>query len=445
MQGSHRLPRGLATRMAVVFTFAFAALALAAAPAGAAFPGQNGAVYFTRANGDNTDIYAVRPDKSVVQITSSGTTSQPAVSPDGTQLAYHDSLGGVNPEENGQVFLAGPDGKNPRQLTTFANKLGQVTCCNSATDPSFSSEGDSVVFAAEGNDVNEIPEHAPSIWQIDLNPPPGAVPYSPITPVDINREGEGQRNPEYSPGDFEVAYADHFVNDGFPCTAHIETHPPNPFPPTTEIDCGLHPSWSPDGSRIAEEELGISGKPPGAICTVPSGGNHNNANCGPFEGSEPSYAPDGSKLVFVFAETDQSRQGLFTSSASDFSRLRRLTRPPAGFVDRNPYWSSATLPAGSCRGHEATLTGTAHGDTLAGAGARDVISAGHGVDKVGGRRGHDLLCAGRGHDVLRGGAGNDTLIDTRGRSHVDCGAGKHDVAITTRRSKVNDCEKVIRR
>jgi Ca2+-binding RTX toxin-like protein len=149
--------------------------------------------------------------------------------------------------------------------------------------------------------------------------------------------------------------------------------------------------------------------------------------------------------VFVLPKTDQSRQGLFTSLASDFSRLKRLTKPPAGFVDRNPYWSSATLPVGSCRGHEATLTGTAHGDSLAGAGARDVISAGAGVDKVAGRRGRDLLCGGKGRDELRGGAGDDTIVDPAGRARIDCGAGKHDVAITTRHSKVNDCEKVIRR
>src|SRR5919204_469859 len=71
VDGSHSSGSRRATRVVLVFILALAGLALAASPAGAAFPGQNGAVYFTRANGDNSDIYAVRPDRSIVQITSS--------------------------------------------------------------------------------------------------------------------------------------------------------------------------------------------------------------------------------------------------------------------------------------------------------------------------------------------------------------------------------------
>jgi Ca2+-binding RTX toxin-like protein len=92
-----------------------------------------------------------------------------------------------------------------------------------------------------------------------------------------------------------------------------------------------------------------------------------------------------------------------------------------------------------------------------------VIFGGRGADKIRGRRGDDLLCSGRGNDVVRGGRGedllrggrgdevlrgagaNDNLIDTRGKNGIDCGPGKHDVAITNKKSKVRNCEKVRRR
>jgi Ca2+-binding RTX toxin-like protein len=430
MQGSHRLPRGLATRMAVVFTFAFAALALTAPSTGATIAGQNGAVYFTRANEDSgaTDIYAARPDGSIVQVTSSGAADDAAVGPLSLDkpLAYDGTFDSGSGVAEGQIFQANANGTEAAQVTAREGR-----CCTNAQDPSFEpaftvSPGGLVVSA------EPIP-NLESTFTLFVGQSGSFGIARQLTGIEPNNHFV---DPEWSgnPDDGTIVFAT--SHTGMVETATLLGGPPTP------LVAGSHPSFSPDGSRIAFQETRSDGTP--AIDTIAANGSDRH-DILPF-GSEPSYAPDGTRVAFARAETPpRVQQGIWSARASDGRKLALVTEAPAGYLDRNPYWSSATLPVASCRGHAATLTGTAHGDTLAGAGARDVISAGHGVDKVGGRRGPDLLCAGRGHDVLRGGAGNDTLIDTRGRSHVDCGAGKHDVAITTRRSKVNDCEKVIRR
>jgi Ca2+-binding RTX toxin-like protein len=83
------------------------------------------------------------------------------------------------------------------------------------------------------------------------------------------------------------------------------------------------------------------------------------------------------------------------------------------------------LPAPSCAGEIATITGSTAGEPIVGTAGRDVIVAGGGNDEVDGRGGDDLLCGGAGKDSLFGGAGRDRLLGGAGNDHLDGGQGRN--------------------
>jgi parallel beta-helix repeat protein len=98
-------------------------------------------------------------------------------------------------------------------------------------------------------------------------------------------------------------------------------------------------------------------------------------------------------------------------------------------------------PPPSCRGHTATLWGTAGTDSLIGTPGNDVIVGLGGADTIRGLGGADLICAGPGahivfggpgsdrifgeggKDILRGGRGNDRLVGGKGNDRLVGGKG----------------------
>jgi hypothetical protein len=101
------------------------------------------------------------------------------------------------------------------------------------------------------------------------------------------------------------------------------------------------------------------------------------------------------------------------------------------------------------------LLGLAGADALSGLGGDDCLGAGKGRDKLEGGPGDDILRGNGGHDVLVGGPGEDRLLggidrDTilardGERDVVDCGVGRHDLAVVDAIDAVSGCETVRRR
>ena len=75
-------------------------------------------------------------------------------------------------------------------------------------------------------------------------------------------------------------------------------------------------------------------------------------------------------------------------------------------------------PTGSCKGVDATISGTNGRDFLRGTPGRDVIVAKGGPDAIRGRGGNDLICAGSGIDVATGGGGRDRLFGQPGNDRL---------------------------
>jgi hypothetical protein len=116
-----------------------------------------------------------------------------------------------------------------------------------------------------------------------------------------------------------------------------------------------------------------------------------------------------------------------------------------------------------------SLTGTTRADRIDGRGGRDRIRGRAGADELNGGSGRDRIEGGPGPDVIIGGKGGGKLIGGKGRDgfnmrdgvqiggkgrdvikardgrldEVNCGAGRHDVAVVDRAEDgVYDCEKV---
>ncbi len=91
------------------------------------------------------------------------------------------------------------------------------------------------------------------------------------------------------------------------------------------------------------------------------------------------------------------------------------------------------------------LQGQTGDDLMVGGPGRDRLKGGPGDDEVRGNAGRDRINGGAGRDLLVGGAGRDRIkaAGDRGPDKVNCGPGKHDLAVVDRHDKVSkSCERV---
>jgi Ca2+-binding RTX toxin-like protein len=104
------------------------------------------------------------------------------------------------------------------------------------------------------------------------------------------------------------------------------------------------------------------------------------------------------------------------------------------------------------QGGDDCLNGGKGADRLRGGAGHDKVIGGKGRDRLAGQAGADIVRGGKGRDTLNGGGGADTLRGASGRDHinargggediVDCGPGRHDVAVVDRSDTVRRCESV---
>lgn len=126
----------------------------------------------------------------------------------------------------------------------------------------------------------------------------------------------------------------------------------------------------------------------------------------------PTWVHPVTKQVLPVAHTlaygpDEYRGALAASLSRSIDRVSMLG-PQGAQLSPTPW------PAFLCRGHFATVVGTAGPDVLVGTPEGDVIVGRGGGDFILGGDGDDLICAGEGNDVARGGAGRDVIYGEPG-------------------------------
>ena len=283
-----------------------------------------GAIYVVDAGG-GTPRRIVAPKADV-------TNMQPALSPDGTRIAFSSNREGLF-----SIYVIGTDGEGLRRITNGPD-----------SEPAWSPDGTKIAFArgfdATGNGVYVLTCEATSdIVVADVD----AYPH---TEVNLTN-GLRATDPAWSPDGKRIAFASD--SDGFFDIYVMFSDDGGGVQKLTDNDwwADADPAWSPDGSYIAYTtalriaggtqcgNMPISGVPAGGgvpggvtgdggpfIYTMQADGKSHKALTVEGGAAGPSWSPDGTQIVFAGGYSDSEDVQLYqTATASGGQRWIQLT------------------------------------------------------------------------------------------------------------------------
>ena len=324
----------------------------------------------------NRDIYVQRVDgRTAINVTAHypEDDSEPAFSPDGSQIAFHSDRDG------GGIFVMGVTGESPRRLTDFGR------------NPTWSPDGTRIAFAREG--IELLPHsraRMSELWVVDTRTQARRALVQPVKGgPDFGRDSDAVQ-PSWSPNGKRIAFWGVSSLSGQRDIWTIDPNAAEPKRTVVRVTSGsaLHwnPVWSPDGKylyygsdrdgtlnlwRVPMDE--DSGSPVGTpepvgLPAIVSGNfafsstgemayvavtssyrlmampfDANAGTIGParqlFGGSQEilthAASPDGSMIAYTSGGGTQ--EDIFVADA-DGARIRQLTNDPA--KDRSVEWSA---------------------------------------------------------------------------------------------------------
>lgn len=135
--------------------------------------------------------------------------------------------------------------------------------------------------------------------------------------------------------------------------------------------------------------------------------------------------PTKANAVTIAIQVKPTKPGTITNTAS----VDGVESDPVAANDTASASTTVVAPhVVTCRGVNATITGTPGADRLVGTAGADVIAGLAGADVISGGGGRELICGGGGNDSVTGGAGADRLLGGRGADLLRGGGGPDLVA-----------------
>jgi TolB protein len=302
----------------------------AAATAGAAFPGTNGPIAFN-SNRDVAagEIYAITPGGTAARLTSSSTSSNPAVSPDGSRIAYISA----DPGGSYQVFVVNADGSGRTPVTTGPT---------AKQEPTWSPDGTRIAYVANSLDVDGQTDL--EIWAINAD-------GSGRTQLTQNTSPDSE--PAWSPSGERIAFTGTRAGDTNNNVYVMDAEGTNEtnLTPNESGDCSPcyqghdeSPAWSPDGAKIGYvhgHEVAGGGLPD--IWTMnPDGGDKVNlSNNDSVSFTQPAWSPEGDRLAAVGVAASTTNRNIWVMG-SDGAGQTPIDTSPAN--DINPDWGPPAPP-----------------------------------------------------------------------------------------------------
>jgi cysteine-rich repeat protein len=302
-----------------------------AAPAGAAFPGENGLIAFRSERSGNLDIWVMAPDGTGLRnLTESPEDEyEPQWSPDGKRIVFRRGDG-----KERELWVMNADGSNQKRLTV-----------NEAEDeePSFSPDGLRIAFESDREGAKDVfVMHANGGAPMNLTSDPTLEQHEPAWSPD------GTRIAYWAEVDDEDETAEIWVMnaDG---TGHTRL--------TFNDDEDSDADWSPDGTRLVfrserdgDDDLYVMNADGSDPVRLTFTGDE----------SDPAWSPDGTQIVF---ESDRDGNDEIYVMNADGSDVRRLTNHSGH--DTDPSWQPIPVTT-------TTVPGTTTTTTLPGQGGRAV-------------------------------------------------------------------------
>lgn len=367
----------------------------------------------------------------LTQVTDSttGISSAPVVSPDGTSIAFHSNsdlltANGVrNTDGNNEVFVFYDTNSG------IANGIFPVTDTTAGPppfflpwsfNPSLSSDGRLIAFDSTANLTGGNSDGNFELYTLDAV----AGTYAQITTTVTRANGGSSMNPAgtriafMSSNNLTGGNADLnteiFAFDSGTSTFTQVTN-------TTGGDSGAHtkanasPSVTANGTRIAFlSNRNLTGQNAdgnfeifrfdantGTLVQVTNttGGDNNVALI--KANDSPSVTADGTHIAF---DSNRDLMGQNADGNRELFLATCLVPPP-------------------CDGQSPTKVGTPFNDVINGTAGVDVIVGLSGNDTISGLAGNDRICGGTGNDLIKGGGGNDRLFGQEGNDTLNGEAG----------------------
>ncbi len=262
-------------------------------------------VFYSERDGD-AEIYVMNPDGSDQRPLTDNDTDDysPAWSPDGRLIIFESDRDDPRPRAcfpncNYNLYVMNADGSNPRRLTDLPG---------AEWNAHWSPDGTSLIFAA-----GEIGSEKAGIFRIGVD---GGEPQ-PLLVDDFSNDA-----PDWSPDGTQIAFSSNREGNRDIFVMNAEGSDIRKV-----VDTGLNdylPDWSPDGLQIAF----FAADWPSVrqdIYTVDADGSNllNLTNTPRVVDEDPTWSPDGSKIVF---QTDRDGNFEIYMMDPDGSQPQNLTR-----------------------------------------------------------------------------------------------------------------------